>query len=384
MKHSSSMILGFSLGFAGLSLGKTSNQAPFVNLMTPTLPTYASQTEEQAARGSLVGRFPGFKELLQPSIDPGLASYQPVTQPLQGNYTLASSDVLAVLSQQWIDAFMLMYPNVTMQIPAPHAGSLGALELTKGTLDGVFVSRELKPSDIDGFSAKFGYPPTSIPICGGSYRQFGFLDAMAFVVNKENPVEHLTFDQLDSIFSTTRARGGPSITTWGQLGVGGELGKSPINIYGIKPWNGFEEFIRQRVLSYNGRSGIAVNNTAKDPHVTWDATVFNMSRYVANDPAGIAYTGLAYIDRPVKVLGTTNPTTGNLVTPTYENIAMASWPLARIIYFNLNSPPHKGMDPVLRELVKFVLSKEGQQILLDQGVFLPFREFQQKSSLNLL
>lgn len=142
-----------------------------------------------------------------------------------------------------------------MQIPAPHAGSLGALELIKGNLDGVFVSRELKPSDISGFSAKFGYPPTSIPISGGSYRQYGFLDAMAFIVNKENPVEYLTFDQLDSIFSITRAPGGPSITTWGQLGIGGELGRSPINIYGIEPWNGFEEFIRQRVLSYNGNRG---------------------------------------------------------------------------------------------------------------------------------
>lgn len=133
-----------------------------------------------------------------------------------------------------------------------------------------------------------------------------------------------------------------------------------------------------------GRSGIAVNNTAKDPHVTWDATVFNMSRHVANDPAGLTYTGLAYIDHPVKVLGTANQTSGNIVTPTYESIAMASWPLARVIYFNLNSPPRKSMDPVLPELVKFVLSKEGQQILLDQGIFLPFRKFQQSSSLTLL
>lgn len=50
MKPSSAMILGFSLGFAGFSLGGASNQAPFVNLMTPKLPTYASQNEQQAAK----------------------------------------------------------------------------------------------------------------------------------------------------------------------------------------------------------------------------------------------------------------------------------------------------------------------------------------------
>lgn len=66
------------------------------------------QILSELSRGSLVGRFPGFKGLLQPAIDPGLISYQPVMQPLQGNYTLTSSDVLAVLPQQWIAAFMLI------------------------------------------------------------------------------------------------------------------------------------------------------------------------------------------------------------------------------------------------------------------------------------
>jgi phosphate transport system substrate-binding protein len=142
-----------------------------------------------------------------------------------------------------------------MQIPPPYAGSLGALELIKGALDGVFVSRELKPSDVSGFSDAFGYPPTSVPISGGSFRQFGFLDATAFVVNKINPIDSLNFDQLDGILSTTHARGGKNLTKWGDVGVTGPLAAAEIKIYGITPWNGFEEFIRQKVLSYNGKRG---------------------------------------------------------------------------------------------------------------------------------
>ena len=141
------------------------------------------------------------------------------------------------------------YPGVQISIPAPYSGSFGALELINGTLDGLFVSRELKPTDISTFAAVFGYDPLSIPIGGGSYRQFGFLDGLSFIVNKANPIESLTFEQLDSIFSTTRWRGGPAITQWKQLGVRGELGERNIKLYGIQPWNGFEEFVRERVLN---------------------------------------------------------------------------------------------------------------------------------------
>lgn len=158
----------------------------------------------------------------------------------------------------FIDSQMLTYfryPNVSMRIPGPYAGSLGTLELIDGKLEGVFISRELKPSDLSAFNDKFGYDPTSIPIASGSHKQYGFLDAMGFIVNPSNPIEHLSFEELDSILSTTRARGGRKIRKWGDLGVKGALGKKKINIYGITPWNGFEEFIRQRVLNFNGVRG---------------------------------------------------------------------------------------------------------------------------------
>lgn len=90
---------------------------------------------------------------------------------------------------------------------------------------------------------------------GGSYRQFGFLDAMAFIVNKNNPIDDLSFEQLDSILSTTRARGGQPIRTWGEVGVTGPLANESIKIYGLQPWNGFEEFVRQRILSAGGVRG---------------------------------------------------------------------------------------------------------------------------------
>lgn len=136
--------------------------------------------------------------------------------------------------------------------------------------------------------------PTSVPIFGGSWRQYGFLDTCGFgqsselvgswsqlttetstVVNPSNPLNKLTYKQLDSIFSVTRARGGKPIVTWGDLGLTGEWSNKNITVYGLTPWNGFEEFIRQRVLSYNGvrglwRSAINTNSTAADPNQVAD------------------------------------------------------------------------------------------------------------------
>ncbi|RLL96040.1 hypothetical protein CFD26_105806 [Aspergillus turcosus] len=355
------------------------------------LPTNKPQTAAAAAAGQAHGRpLVGSVEVLQPTLDPNLTDYVMVKTNLKGNYTFAASDVLAVLSQRWVSAFMKIYPNVNIQIPPPYAGSLGALQLINGSLQGVFVSRELKPSDVQGFQDAFGYPPTSVPISGGSYRLYGFLDSVGFIVNKINPIESLTYDQLDGILSTTHARGTKNLTKWGDVGVTGPLAAAPIKIYGIAPWNGFEEFVRERVLSYNGTRGEwrSGNKTAPnyDPLVTWDATVFNMSRHVAADPAGIAYTGMAYIDAPVKVIGVSESSapSATVYSPTYENVALAKWPLSRVTYFNSNTDPKKGMDPVLKELQKFIISKQGQKILLDQGIYLPFRAHQQKSSLALL
>jgi len=87
--------------------------------------------------------------------------------------------VLAKLVGLWIGAFNRRYPDVAIDLTPPFAGSLGAKELVDGKLDMAFVSRELKPDDITDFKAKFGYDPLSVPVSGGAYRHFGFLDAVA-------------------------------------------------------------------------------------------------------------------------------------------------------------------------------------------------------------
>lgn len=345
------------------------------------LVTNTPQTEEEKEEGRLHGRELPTPELLQPSLDTELPNYKPLAHKnsLSGTYNCGSSDVLVGLAKSWVTEFQKMYPKVKFSVNPPYAGSLGTLELIDGNLDCVFVSRELKPTDIESFRNAFGYDPTSIPMSGGTFRHFGFLDSLSFTVHKDNPIEKLSLDQLDSILSTTRNRGGEPITTWGQLGLTGEWADKPIHIYGIKPWNGFEEFVRQRVLDANGQRG-EWRSPDSDPNVHWDEKVFDVAKGVANDPYALGYTGTAYVDAPVKMISLAQHTGDPAYAPTYENVASAQYPLSRVAYFNMNRDPNKPMDPVLREFTRFLLSKQGQQIITKQGVFLPLREFQAGAS----
>ncbi|MBV9407070.1 MAG: substrate-binding domain-containing protein, partial [Acidobacteriaceae bacterium] len=274
--------------------------------------------------------------------------------------------------------FRKYYPNVQIQVPSPFAGSVGAQELVQSKLDFVFVSRELRPDDIKDFKAIFGYPPLSVPVSGGSYRHYGFLDTVSFIVNKQNPIETLSFAQLDGIFSTTHYRGASALTTWGQLGLTGEWADKPIHLYGIKPWNGYEEFIRQRVLSTPGQRGEWRDD------ITFDKVVFPIAGRIAVDRYGIGYTGVAYVDSAVKMLAVSGDEAGPYYSATYENVARAAYPLTRLIYFNTNKSPDKPLNLALQEFLRFILSREGQQIILDQGIFIPLRAGQASGSRSLL
>jgi phosphate transport system substrate-binding protein len=352
---------------------------PMVTWVAPISAANKPQTEAEAKRGQLLGRDLPAPEILQPMIDAQLPSYQPRRDiQITGTFKGAASDVMVVLAQKWFDKFKTYYPNVNLSIAPPYAGSLGAIELVKGDLDFVFVSRELKPEDISKFKEKFGYPPLSVPISGGSWRHFGALDAVGFFVNKDNPIEQITFKQLDQMYSSTHARGGNAISTWGDLGLTGEWADKPIHLYGIKPWNGFEEFVRQRVLSAGGKRGEWRDG------IMFEKLVFPMAKDISNDRFAIGYSGMAYTDAPVKLVPLVEKDGDVPQAPTYENVARATYPLARLTFFNANKTPNKPLPPALEEFLKFVLSKEGQQVVLEHARYLPLRASQAQGARELL
>ena len=341
----------------------------------PTAPAVFPQTDAEKQAGMQTGRTLPEPELLAPRLDPALPHYVPARNiKYTASFKVGSSDVLPGLVERWVAAYRKYHPGFQLTIVRPLAGSLGALELIKGNLDGVFVSRELKPSDIEGFHAKFGYDPLSLPISGGTWRHFGFLDALAIMVHPDNPIRKLSYKQIDAAFSETRHRGGQPVRTWGDLGLTGEWASKPVHLYGIQPWNGFEEFVRQRVLSTPGHRGEWSHS------FTYDPTFFNVARRVADDPLALGYTGLSAMDSEVKVVPISVEDNGAGLSPTYENVASAAYPLSRLVYFNVNPNSPAFKNPVMRDFVSFILSQEGQKVVQEQGIYLPLRGFQVSDS----
>ena len=361
------------------SFAQPADSRPMVEWVIPALPSNKPQTPEQAEAGRQQGRQLPAPEVLQPMLDRALPAYQPRKDlKLTGAFKGASSDVLTTLVQKWFEKFKTYHPGVTLAISPPYAGSYGAGELVKENVDFVFVSRELKPDDIKEFKTKFGHDPLSVPVVGGSYRHYGALDAVAFFVHKDNPIEKITFEPLDAMYSATRHRGGKPITKWGDLGLTGEWADKPIKLYGIKPWNGFEEFVRQRVLGKGDKRGEWRDDIA------FEKVVFPMAKNVANDRYGIGYSGVAYIDAAVRMIPLAANAGDAPQAPTYENVALAAYPLSRLIFFNANKAPGKPLPPVLDEFLRFMLSREGQQVVLDHASYIPLRAWQVQGSRALL
>lgn len=294
-------------------------------------------------------------------VDPSIPSYKPVGH-LAGTLRGVESNTVTNLLQLWIDGFTRIYPDVHFQIDIGGSGQ-GGPRLTNGTADFGFIAREMMGREETPFIDKFGYKPLAISVAGGSFAAKAFTDCVVFIVNKQNPINEITFPQLDAIYSATHNRGiREQITTWGQLGLTGDWADKPIHTWGVEIPNGYDSFVNMHVLA-NGqwKDGIQTQHT-----------VIPLSDKVAADKYAIAYTGLAWDTNPdTKVLRLAVHPADSAIAPTFDTVASQTYPLSRTIYMFVNRDPGKPLPPLLREFLLYALSREGQQAAVDDGIFTP-------------
>jgi phosphate transport system substrate-binding protein len=295
------------------------------------------------------------------TVDPTIPSYKPVKQ-LSGILKGVESNTVTVLLDKWVAGFTKIYPGVKISADIGGSGQ-GGPRLTNGSADFAFIAREMMGREVTPFIDKFGYQPLAVSVAGGSFAVKAFTDAVVFIVNKDNPLNEITLPQLDAIYSATHNRGiKEPITNWGQLGVTGEMADKPIHAWGVEIPNGYDGFANMHVLA-NGqwREGIQTQHT-----------VIPLSDKVAADKYAIAYTGLAWDTNPnTKVLKLTVHPGESAIAATFDNVASQKYPLSRTIYIFLNRVPGKPIDPVLRQFILYALSRQGQQAVVDDGIFTP-------------
>ena len=275
-----------------------------------------------------------------------LKSYEKVSG-ISGNLNSVGSDTLNNLMTMWAEEFRKQYPNVNIQIEGKGSATAPPA-LIEGTAQVGPMSRAMKPEEEDKFQEKHGYKPTQISVA---------LDCLAVYVHKDNPVRGLTVQQLDCIFSKTRKSGFADISTWGQVGLPGPWEKLPISLYGRNSASGTYAYFKEHAL----KKGDYKDTVKEQPG---SAAVVNA---VANDRAGIGYSGIGYKTSEVRALPLAKDAKSALAEPSFENALNGSYPLGRALYVYIAKKPNEPLSPLVKEFLKFVLSKEGQSVVVKDG-----------------
>lgn len=280
------------------------------------------------------------------AVDSALPVYNKVAG-VSGNLSSVGSDTLANLATMWAEEFKRLYPNVNIQIQA--AGSSTAPPaLTEGTANVGPMSREMKSKEIEAFEAKYGYKPTGIAVA---------IDALAVYVHKDNPIKGLTISQVDAIFSSTRKCGSAQdLTKWDQLDVSALAGKD-IQLYGRNSVSGTYGYFKENALC----KGDFKSNVNEQPGSA------SVVQSVATGVNAIGYSGIGYKTSGVRAVPLAKKDGGEFVEATEANAVSGKFPLARALYIYVNKAPGKAMDPMVKEFMTMILSKEGQGVVEKDG-----------------
>jgi len=285
----------------------------------------------------------------QVQLDPGLQPYKTVSG-VSGNISSVGSDTLNNLMTHWAESFGRFYPNAKVQIEG-KGSSTAPPALIAGTAQLGPMSREMKGTEIDQFEKKFGYKPLAIRTS---------VDALAVFVNKDNPIKCLSMSQVDAIFSKSRRAGHKEdVMTWGQLGLTGEWAQKPTSLYGRNSASGTYGFFKEHVMK-NGDYKDTVKEQPGSAAVVQGVTV---DRFAAG------YSGIGYATAGVRAVPLSEKDGGKCVEATADNAYSGAYPMARFLFVYINKAPGKPLDPLTREFVKVILSREGQQGVIKDGYF---------------
>ncbi|OOF10358.1 hypothetical protein BZG82_07825 [Salinivibrio sp. PR5] len=277
---------------------------------------------------------------------PMLPEYQRISG-VSGNLNSVGSDTLGNMMAAWSDGFKRLYPGVNVQLQTPGSAS-AAPALVEGTAQLGPMSRPMRVSEENAFQARFGYPPTAVPVA---------IDAMAVYVHQDNPLQRISFNQLDAIFSRTLWCGASeSITRWGQLGLTGRWQHRDLQLFGRNSVSGTYGYFKQAALC-RGDFRANVNEQPGSASVV---------QSVASSLNAIGYAGMGHQASGAKMLAVGHPGKP-AVLPTQQSIRDGEYPLTRYLYLYINKAPNAPLAPLEAAFMGYILSAQGQKEVSREG-----------------
>jgi phosphate transport system substrate-binding protein len=310
-----------------------------------------------------------------------LPEYRPAT-PLSGVIRSWGNPHMAALMKSWEAGFQRFHPAVHFE-DSLRSTATGIFGLTEWTADLALMGRQIYTYEYYGVYRRSLLLPVEIAVATGSLDRPGKSAALGVFVHAENPLRQLTLEQLDGVFGAQRDGGwdglnwrresarGPegNIRTWGQLGLKGKWANKPIHLYGppgIYP--GGQSFFQRRVMG-------GADTWAEGLKEYEDRAA--MMEALSRDPRGIAYAGVGHALPRTHLLALAEQAAGPFVLPTRATVADRSYPLSRTVYIYFapdtpaGDPAPAGDDIVVREFLRYVLSRQGQQDVAREGDYLP-------------
>jgi phosphate transport system substrate-binding protein len=210
------------------------------------------------------------------------------------------------------------------------------------------MSRPMKGEEIDAFEKKYGYKPTEIKVA---------IDALAVFAHKDNPLKGLTMQQVDGISPPPARPAAPTSPTGASSAwMPGKAARSRCSAATAPP--------APTASSRNTPSPKATSRPTVKEQPGSSAVV----QGVGGRPLCLGYSGIGYATSGVRALplGTG---AGSFAEASYENCLSGDYPLARFLLIYTNKKPNTPMDKLTFEFVKFVLSKEGQEVVVKDGYY---------------
>jgi len=251
------------------------------------------------------------------------------------------SDTMVNLALAWAERYQAEHPEASISVTGGGSGT-GLSALLNGTVDIANASRAIKDEELEQAQAA-GFTPGEYVVAR---------DAIAVIVNPENPVKELTLAQISAIYRC-------EITNWSQ--VGGE--DRPIVRLSRETNSGTHVYFLEEVI----RLGDKTNSDIFCAETLLMPSSEGIIAEVADNPNAIGYDGLGYVTEDVKMLALSENPAGPFILPSVENVNAGTYPIARDLYMYTRTDTPDGL---VKAYLEWVFSAEAQKIVSDLG-FVP-------------
>lgn len=250
------------------------------------------------------------------------------------------SDTLVNLALAWAERYQVLHPEVRISVTGGGSGT-GIAALINKTVDIANASRAITPQEISD-AKKNGNEPVELVVAR---------DAIAVIVNPENPVSQLTLQQISDIYSGI-------INNWKE--VGGD--DRPIVRLSRETNSGTHVYFLEQVI----RLGQKNSKTLFSQDTLLLPSSEGISAEIRQNPNAIGYDGLGYVTPDMKVIAVGKISGGPYVLPSIKSVNDHRYPIARNLFMYTAGKP----SGAIKDYLDWILSPEAQQIVTKLG-FVP-------------